>query len=233
MSPTKFGSSTPLSVRPASSATQNISQQFTVAQKQTEAIKRILPRRPAAASTQSSAAAPPSAPFPSSIAPLRPLPPLLSLSSSLHLGGSLGIPSLSRTPPNQAASIRVSGSETGDLEVGGSALWEMVSASLPAQEEGRMENFLFPFVFVPPLATLLFYWKCGTLDSIYYISGSQEGAVGIGWSLTPSAPPWNQAMWRQSFTAPTSLCPRKVVGYGQSWTCGPWTGLCTSSRSRC
>ncbi len=42
-------------------AVENFAQQFSVAQKQTEAIKHILPRRPAAASTQSSAAAPPSA----------------------------------------------------------------------------------------------------------------------------------------------------------------------------
>ncbi len=40
---------------------ENFAQQFSVAQKLTEAIKHILPRRPAAASTRSSAAAPPSA----------------------------------------------------------------------------------------------------------------------------------------------------------------------------
>ncbi len=128
-------------------AVENFAQQFSVAQKQTEAIKHILPRRPAAASTQSSAAAPPSARR-RGRPPLRPPPPLLSLSSSLHLDGrwpaARGTPSPSRPPSNPAASIRVSGPEMGDPEVGGSALREMVSASLPPLEEGRVENLLFP-----------------------------------------------------------------------------------------
>ncbi len=38
---------------------------------------------------------------------------------------------------------------------------------------------------------------------------------------------------REVFTALTSSYPRKVVAFGQSWICESWTGLCTSSRSRC
>ncbi len=38
---------------------------------------------------------------------------------------------------------------------------------------------------------------------------------------------WNrslQPIWRQGFSALTSLCPRKAVGYNQSWVCTSWTG---------
>ncbi len=37
----------------------------------------------------------------------------------------------------------------------------------------------------------------------------------------------------RGFTALTSSYPRKVVAFGQSWICESWTGLYTSSRSRC
>ncbi len=42
-----------------------------------------------------------------------------------------------------------------------------------------------------------------------------------------------QPRWGRGFTALTSLYPRKVVAFDQSWICESWTGLCTSSRSRC
>ncbi len=42
--------------------------------------------------------------------------------------------------------------ETGDPEMEGTARREMVTAPLPPPEEGRVENPLFRFVFVPPLA---------------------------------------------------------------------------------
>ncbi len=75
---------------------ENFAQQISVAQKQTEAIKHILPRRPAAASTQSLAAVPPSMRAP----------------ACLHLVGrrlaAKGTPSPSRPLPNQASSVRVS-----------------------------------------------------------------------------------------------------------------------------
>ncbi len=42
-----------------------------------------------------------------------------------------------------------------------------------------------------------------------------------------------QPRWGRGFTALSSSYPRKVVAFGQSWICESWTGLCTSSRSRC
>ncbi len=40
-------------------------------------------------------------------------------------------------------------------------------------------------------------------------------------------------IWRQGFSALTSLCPRKVVGYDQSWVCTYWTGPFINLLSRC
>ncbi len=45
------------------------------------------------------------------------------------------------------------------------------------------------------------------------------------WSLQP--------IWRQGFSALTSLCPRKAVGYDQSWVCASWTGPFINLLSRC
>ncbi len=42
-----------------------------------------------------------------------------------------------------------------------------------------------------------------------------------------------QPRWGRGFTALTSSYPRKVVAFGQSWICESWTGLYTSSSSRC
>ncbi len=61
-------------------------------------------------------------------------------------------PSPSRPPPNPAARASARGSETGDPEMEGTARREMVTAPLPPPEEGRVENPLFRFVFVPLLA---------------------------------------------------------------------------------
>ncbi len=61
-------------------------------------------------------------------------------------------PSPSRPPPNLAASASARGPETGNPEMEGTARWEMVTAPLPPPEEGRVENLLFRFVCVPPLA---------------------------------------------------------------------------------
>ncbi len=47
---------------------------------------------------------------------------------------------------------------------------------------------------------------------------------------------WNrslQLIWRQGFSALTSLCPRKVVGYDQSWVCPSWTGPFINFLSKC
>ncbi len=89
-------------------------------------------------------------------APLRP-PPLPRSRSSLPPGSVVEpvadrTPSPSRPPPNLAVSAGARGPETGDPEMEETAQWEMVTAPLPPQEEGRVENLLFRFVSVPPLA---------------------------------------------------------------------------------
>ncbi len=89
-------------------------------------------------------------------APLWP-PPLPRRGSSLPPYGVVEpvtgrTPSPSRPPPNLAASASARGPETGDPEMEGTARREMVTAPLPPPEEGRVENLLFRFVCVPPLA---------------------------------------------------------------------------------
>ncbi len=87
--------------------------------------------------------------------PLR-LPPLPHRSNSLHPSGAVepvvgGVPSPSRPPPRGAAKPRARGPRTGDPEMIGTALQEMVTAPLLPPEEGRVANPLF-FPSVPPLA---------------------------------------------------------------------------------
>ncbi len=89
-------------------------------------------------------------------APLRP-PPLPCSRSSLPPGSVVEpvadrTPSPSRPPPSLAVSAGARGPETGDPEMEETAQWEMVTAPLPPPEEGRVENLLFRFVSVPPLA---------------------------------------------------------------------------------
>ncbi len=89
-------------------------------------------------------------------APLWP-PPLRRRGSSLPPCGVVEpvtdrTPSPSRPPPDPAASASARGPETGDPKMEGTARREMVTAPLPPPEEGRVENPLFRFVFVPPLA---------------------------------------------------------------------------------
>ncbi len=129
---------------------ESCAQQFSAAQKQTEAIKTsctgrnlLLPLR--------------LQPLSLLIAVGAPLRPPSRCSSSLPPGGVVEpvtgrTPSPSRPPPNPAASVSARGPETGDPEMEGTAHREMVTAPLPPPEEGRVENLLFNFVFVPPLA---------------------------------------------------------------------------------
>ncbi len=42
-----------------------------------------------------------------------------------------------------------------------------------------------------------------------------------------------QPIWRQGFSALTSFCPRKAVGYDQYWVCASWTGPFINLLSRC
>ncbi|XP_067298562.1 adhesion G protein-coupled receptor E1-like [Pseudorasbora parva] len=108
-------------------AIEDFAQQFSVAKKQTEAIKNILPWRPAAASTQ------PPGQLPSLLVtegvPRRPPPPLPSPSSSLHprsrVPDARGPPNPSRVPRSWPASARGSSPETGSPGRRGAALvWE-------------------------------------------------------------------------------------------------------------
>ncbi len=63
-----------------------------------------------------------------------------------------GVPSPSRPPPRGAAKPRARCPRTGNPEMIGTALQEMVTAPLLPPEEGRVVNPLFPFLSVLPLA---------------------------------------------------------------------------------
>lgn len=134
-----------------SDAVKNFGLQFSAVQKQTEAIKHILPWWPTAASTLPPAAFPPPAGH------LCPPPPPLqySPSSSLHPGRREERDAGSRhclsQPPLHPLSIQRSMvPETGDLEMVEVALQESVTTPVLSPEEGRVEN---PFFFL--LLTLL------------------------------------------------------------------------------
>ncbi len=122
------------------------------------------------------------------------LPPPIRWPQHLSLlivkGGPLPPPSLpccSSLPP---VSGRAGGPETGDLEMEGAVLWEMVNTPLPPLEEDRWRMFCF----VPPGARNL------NKRAVSSISGSQEGTESCGWvepaikgpTHAPSAQPWNQ-----------------------------------------
>ncbi len=108
-------------------AVENFAQQFSAVQKQSEAISLGDPLR---------------------------LPLLPRRSNSLHPSGAVepvvsGVPSPSRPPLRGAAKPRARGPRTGDPEMIGTALQEMVTAPLLPPEEGRVVNPLF-FPSVPP-----------------------------------------------------------------------------------
>ncbi len=133
-------------------AVESCAQQFSAAQKQTEAIKHIMRRRkPAAASTPAAAPQPARRRGRPPVAAPAPTPRQPSTVRRRGAGHRQD-PSPSRPPPDPAASASARGPETGDPEMEGTARREMVTAPLPPPEEGRVENPLFHFVFVPPLA---------------------------------------------------------------------------------
>ncbi len=132
-------------------AVEDFAQQFSAAQKQTEAFRHILPRRSAAVSTPPPAAAPPSArrqgrpPAASTSAPARP-------QQQPALRPQRGAGDRRSPPPPLPSpwSARAGGvPETGDPEPLDPALQEMVTAPLLPPEEGRVEKLLFPFCSVP------------------------------------------------------------------------------------
>ncbi len=121
-----------------------------VSQKQTEAIRHILPRRAAAASTP---------------------PPRSSLQQSSAVEPAAGQePRPSRPPPSGGASSP----ETDDPGMGVSAL---VNAPLPPPEEGRAENLLFLF-FLPGNLTVSGTQNLDK-RAVSSISGSPQGTGGL------------------------------------------------------
>ncbi len=151
-------------------------------------------------------------------APLRP-PPLPRSRSSLPPGSVVEpvadrTPSPSRPPPNLAVSAGARGPETGDPEMEETAQWEMVTAPLPPPEEGRVENLLFRFVSVPPLAQQ----PAGTQNinkrAVSSISGSQEEESGEP-CITSSLP--SSSLARQQVVAQEHpSCPFVEPGKGGS-----------------
>ncbi len=153
-------------------AVENFAQQFSAAQKQTEAIRHILPRRAAAASTRPPAAVPRST-------RRRGRPPAAAAAAPASLQPSSAVepaagqpPRPSRPPPNQAASVEASGPETDDPGMEMFALREMVNAPLPPPEEGRAENLLFPFL---PLASRSVVLKTSAKEQFPLSLGPQRG----------------------------------------------------------
>ncbi len=196
--------------RPASSAT--LSRAFS--QKQTEAIKHIMHRRKPAAAPQPARrhGRPPAA----APAPAQPQQP----STRQRRGaGRRQDAQPVQAPPNLAASASARGPETGDPEMEETAHREMVTAPLPPPEEGRVENLLFRFVFVPPLAA-------GTQNinkrAVSSISASQEEESGEP-CITGSLP--SSSLARQRVVAQEHhSCPFVEPGKGGS------TPVPTSSR---
>lgn len=173
-----------------SDAVKNFGLQFSAVQKQTEAIKHILPWWPTAASTLPPAAFPPPAGH------LCPPPPPLqySPSSSLHPGRREERDAGSRhclsQPPLHPLSIQRSMvPETGDLEMVEVALQESVTTPV-LSPGGRPcgESFLFPSVdAADPSFSCTQSLKERAVSSI---SGSQEGLDGSKrhWALPLLSP---------------------------------------------
>ncbi len=157
-------------------AVENFAQQFSAAQKQTEAIRHILPRRAAAASTRPPVAAPQSTRRrgrPPAAAPAPAQQSQQPPAKQRRGAGRRAAPRPSRPPPNLVASVRARGPETGDPEMEEDALREMVNAPLPPPEEGRVENLLF--LFSPPLASRSVVPKNSTKEQFPLSLGPQRG----------------------------------------------------------
>ncbi len=101
-------------------AVENFAQQFSSAQKQTEAIRHILPPLPRSRRSN------------------------LQLSSTVEPAAGQP-PRPSRPPPNQAASVGASGPETDDPGMEMNALREMVNAPLPPRRRAGRRILCFFF----------------------------------------------------------------------------------------
>ncbi len=154
-------------------AVEDFAQQFSAAQKQTEAFRQKEKKKEKRKKKKKKKASCPGGPLLSPphrrLQPLRllvaegalllPPPPLqLGHNSSLHYGRSVELAAGDRRSPPPPLpspwSARAGGvPETGDPEPLDPALQEMVTAPLLPPEEGRVENLLFPFCSVPPLTS--------------------------------------------------------------------------------
>ncbi len=146
-------------------AVQSCAQQLSAAQKQTEAIKHIMHRRKPAASTPAAAPQP---------ACCRGRPP----------GGIVELvrdrmPSPSRPPPNLAASASARGPETGDPEMEGTALREMVTAPLPPPEEGPVGESFVLICFCSAAGPAASGTQNINKRAVSSVSGSQEEESGV------------------------------------------------------
>ncbi len=162
-------------------AVENFAQQFSAVQKQSEAISHILPRRSAVASTL-----PPAAPQPArrrgrppatvpAPAPQQQPPPKRRRGASRKRGPQ----------PVQAPAKRpgARGPRTGDPEMIGTALQEMVTAPLLPPEEGRVVNPLF-FPSVSAAGPAASGTQIFNKRAVSVISGSEEGSESSGRSKT-------------------------------------------------
>ncbi len=165
-------------------AVENFAQQFSAVQKQSEAISHILPRRSAVASTLPPAAPQPArrrgrppatAPAP---APQQEPPPKRRHAASRKRG-----PQPIQAPAKRAAKPRARGPRTGDPEMIGTALQEMVTAPLlPPEEGGGGKSFIFSFCSAAgPAASGTQIFK---KRAVSVISGSEEGSKSSGRSKT-------------------------------------------------
>ncbi len=83
---------------------------------------------------------------------------------------------------------------------------------------------------------------CPARPPKYRASTSQQWRqlmpMSCGGNACPTAEgrDWNwslQPIWRQGFLALTSLCPKKMVGYDQSWVCASWNWAFHNLLSSC
>ncbi|KAL0165845.1 hypothetical protein M9458_037689, partial [Cirrhinus mrigala] len=151
-------------------AVENFAQQFSAAQKQTESIRHILPRRAAAASTRPPAAAPQPARHrghrSSTVEPVAGQPPRLS-----------------RPPLRPVVSGRARGPETDDPEMDGAALWGKGDHTTPSPGGGQGgESFVFFFFRHWPHGQ--WYPKTRQKSSFFYLwVPTGDGGCGTGLDL--------------------------------------------------
>ncbi|KAK9961679.1 hypothetical protein ABG768_007088, partial [Culter alburnus] len=177
---------------------EDFAQQFSAVQKQTEAIKHILPRRDDATN-------PPRA-VPSS-APRRGRPPAAPAPVRSEPSHPPRATRRKATPPPSPPSLLLrkrrrlrSGPETGDPEVLEAAAWETVTAPLLPPGQGPGENPVLFFLSVPPLAARLlsgWFHSYGVWGRGYAFPTRPVGSFGQSDSATrfssPGVPPGSAA----------------------------------------